>query len=166
MATLGGGPKSGAERRAVQRPVLPLSGLPREVLTWPRQDGSDLQMEITGLPPDVPSIDHVQAKHDTDYDPPWFARGWCIIRRDISLAMGTPLAFVMDVHAAIWARNHWLVIAEIWVVIIRIVIPIIVAIDEPRHHQLSQIVPAKVDRTQNRNQSKSVSERLANASVR
>ena len=123
-------------------------------------------MEITGLPPDVPSIDHVQAKHDADDDPPWLANGRRILRRDKSLAMGTPLAFVMDVHAAIWARNHWLVIAEIWVVVIRIVIPIIVVIDETRHLHLSQIVPAKVDRTQNRNQSKSVSERLANASVR
>jgi hypothetical protein len=123
-------------------------------------------MEITGLPPNVPSIDHVQAKHDTDDDPPRLARGRCILRRDVSLAMGTPLAFVMDVHAAIWARNHWLVIAEIWVVVIRIVIPIIVAIDETRHHQLSQIVPAKVDRTRDGNPSESVSERLANVSVR
>jgi hypothetical protein len=43
---------------------------------------------------------------------------------------------IMDVNAAIRARNHWLVIAKIRIVIFRIVMAIIVVIDETRHLHL------------------------------
>jgi hypothetical protein len=100
-----------------------------------------LTRQPANLPPDVPPIDHVQAKHYANDDPPRLTGGERILLRDVSLTMGTPLAFVMDFDATMRARDHWLVIAEVWGVVVRIVIPVIVAIDETRHRQLPQIDP-------------------------
>jgi hypothetical protein len=56
------------------------------------------------------------------------------------LAVRTPLGFVVNVDTAMWARDHWLVVAEVWKVIILvevgIVVPIFVAIIETRHRKL------------------------------
>jgi hypothetical protein len=91
-------------------------------------------------PPDVPSIDYVQAHHDADDDPPRLADGRRILLRNVLLAMGAPFGFVMDVDTAMGARDHGLVVAEIRVVVIlvrvSVVIPVSVVIHETRHRQL------------------------------
>ena len=58
-----------------------------------------------GSPPDIPSINHAEARDDADNDPPGLARGRRVLFREVMLAVRAPLRVLEDLAAAVGAGD-------------------------------------------------------------